>query len=80
MADLSSLIFTVLGVSFEVTSIIYTYAKDVKRASKDMQQLSNEIFALVGVLGELAPKLTVDRDRVTVRSRIPFVLVSIGLC
>lgn len=51
MADLSGIILTVLGVSFEVTSTIYTYAKDVKNASKDIQQLSNEIFALIGVLG-----------------------------
>ncbi|KAL8830489.1 MAG: hypothetical protein Q9191_001393 [Dirinaria sp. TL-2023a] len=48
MADLSGIILTVLGVSFEATSTIYTYAKDAKHASKDIQQLSNEIFALIG--------------------------------
>ena len=77
MADLSGLIFTVLGVSFEITSIMYSYAKDVKHASKDMQQLANEIFALIGVLRELIPKLRMDRDPVTVRSRTFFVLILI---
>lgn len=50
MADVSGLVLTVLGFSFEVASTIYSYAKDVKGAKNEIQQLSNEIFALIGVL------------------------------
>ena len=50
MADVSGLIMTVLGLSFNVTSMLYRYAKDVKGARGDIQQLSNELFALTGVL------------------------------
>lgn len=50
MADISGLIVTVLGLSLELTSTLYSYSRDVKAASKDIQQLSNELFALIGVL------------------------------
>ena len=50
MADISGLIVTVLGLSFELTSTLYSYSRDVKGASKDIQQLSTELFALIGVL------------------------------
>ena len=50
MADISGLIVTVLGLSFELTSTLYSYSRDVKGASRDIQQLSNELFALIGVL------------------------------
>ena len=50
MADLSGLILTVLGVSFEIASTLYSYSKQVKGASKEIQQLSNELFALIGVI------------------------------
>lgn len=53
MADISGLILTVLGVSFQVASAIYSYSSDVKDAKGDIQQLSNEIFALIGVLERL---------------------------
>ena len=50
MADLSGLILTVLGLGYELASTLYSYSKDVKGASRDIQQLSNELFALIGVL------------------------------
>lgn len=50
MADISGLVFTVLGMSFEVASTIYSYAKEVKSAKLEIQQLSSELFALIGVL------------------------------
>lgn len=59
MADFSGLILTVLGVSFQVASAIYSYSSDVKDAKGDIQQLSNEIFALIGVL----ERLKVNQDQ-----------------
>lgn len=53
MADISGLVMTVLGFSFRVASAIYSYSSDVKDAKGDIQQLSNEIFALIGVLERL---------------------------
>lgn len=53
MADISGLVLTVLGVSFQVASAVYSYSSDVKDAKGDIQQLSNEIFALIGVLERL---------------------------
>ena len=50
MADLSGLILTVLGLSFEISSTIYNYSQDVKAASDGMQRLSSELFAVIGVL------------------------------
>ena len=50
MADISGLILTVLGLSFQLASTIYSYSNDVKGASQDIQQLSNELFALIGVI------------------------------
>lgn len=50
MADISGLILTCLGLSFEVASAIYNYARDVKDAKQDIQNFSNELFALIGVL------------------------------
>ena len=50
MADISGLILTCLGLSFEVASTIYNYAKDVHNAKQEIQQFSNELFALIGVL------------------------------
>ncbi|MCJ1263937.1 hypothetical protein MMC22_003808 [Lobaria immixta] len=53
MADISGLILTCLGLSFEVASAIYNYARDVKDAKQDIQNFSNELFALIGVLERL---------------------------
>ncbi|MCJ1405083.1 hypothetical protein MMC11_008309 [Xylographa trunciseda] len=53
MADLSGLVLTVLGVSFDLASTLYSYAKDVKEAKNAIQQLSNELYALIGVLEHL---------------------------
>lgn len=50
MADVSGLALTVLGIAFEVASTIYNYAKAVHGARHEIQQLSNELFALIGVL------------------------------
>lgn len=41
MADVSSLILTVLGLSFNLASIFFSYAKDVR---------SDGLYALIGVL------------------------------
>ena len=56
MADLSGLILTVLGVSFDLASTIYSYTKDVKGAKNAIHQLSNELYALIGVLEHLKRK------------------------
>ena len=61
MADVSGLVLTVLGVSFQVASAIYSYSSDVKDAKGDIQQLSNEIFALIGVL----ERLKVNQDQIS---------------
>ena len=50
MADLSGLILTALGLSYELTSSLYTYAKSVKSAKDDIHKLSTELFALIGAL------------------------------
>ena len=50
MADVSGLIMTVIGVSLDLTSTIYKYSQDVKAASHGIRGLSNELFALIGVL------------------------------
>lgn len=50
MADISGLILTCVGLSFEVASAIYNYVKDVRDAKQEIQQLGNELFALIGVL------------------------------
>ena len=53
MADISGLILTVLGLSFNLASTLYTYAHDVKGARGDIKALSNELFALIGVFQHL---------------------------
>ncbi|MCJ1286866.1 hypothetical protein MMC26_006212 [Xylographa opegraphella] len=53
MADISGLVLTVLGVSFELASTLYSYAREVKEAKNAIQQLSNELYALIGVLEHL---------------------------
>ncbi len=53
MADISGLVMTVLDLSFNLASTLYTYAKDVRGARGDIQQLNNEPFALIGVLQHL---------------------------
>ena len=50
MADVSGLILTILGLSYQLASTIYSYSQDVKAASNNIQRLSNELFALIGVL------------------------------
>ena len=50
MAELSGLIVTVLGLSYELTSSLYTYARSVKSAKDDVGRLGAELFALVGAL------------------------------
>lgn len=50
MAGISGIILTCLDLSFELASTIYKYAKDVHDAKQDIQQFSNELFALIGVL------------------------------
>ena len=73
MADLSGLIVTVLGLSFEIASTLYSYSEDVKGASVQIRQLSNELFALIGVIEHIKlqrergtldqqPKSFIDND------------------
>ena len=50
MADLSGLVLTVLDLSFNVAKTLYSYAQDVKSAPHDIQSLSTELFALIGVM------------------------------
>lgn len=61
MAEISGLVLAVLGISFQVASAIYSYCRDVKDAKGDIQQLSNEIFALIGVL----ERLKVNQDQIS---------------
>lgn len=61
MTDIGGLVLAVLGVSFQVASAIYSYSSDVKDAKGDIQQLSNEIFALIGVL----ERLKVNREQIS---------------
>ncbi len=44
---------TVLGLSFELTSSLYNYARSVKSAKDDIQKLSTELFALIGALDHI---------------------------
>ncbi|KAL9609258.1 MAG: hypothetical protein Q9167_005959 [Letrouitia subvulpina] len=53
MADVSSLILTVLGLSSKVATTLYDYVKSVREAQNDIQRLNNEIFGLMGVLEHL---------------------------
>ncbi|KAL9037525.1 MAG: hypothetical protein Q9214_005666, partial [Letrouitia sp. 1 TL-2023] len=53
MADLSSLILTVLGLSSKIATTLYNYVTSVREAQNDIQRLSNEIFGLMGVLEHL---------------------------
>lgn len=61
MADISGLILTVLGLSFEISSSIYSYSQDVKAASDSIHRLSSELFALIGVLEHV--KLQKQREK-----------------
>jgi hypothetical protein len=51
--DLSSTILTFLGLTYGLTSTLYSYAREVKDAKRDIQDLSSELFALIGVLEHL---------------------------
>ena len=49
MVDVSGLILTVIGLSYQLASTICCYSQDVKVASNSIQRLSNERFASNGV-------------------------------
>lgn len=51
--DVSGLVATGLGLCFEVASALYSYGKDVKAAKKEIRDLSNELFGLIGALEHL---------------------------
>ena len=51
--DVSGLVLTSLSICFEVTSTLYSYGKQVKGAKRDIQNLSNELFGLIGALEHL---------------------------
>ena len=76
MADISGVILTVLGLSFEVASIIFKYSQNVKGAKTEIQQLSNELFALIGVLErmkrqqeQLSSSTLTDQSKVIVQEK-----------
>ena len=48
--DVSGLITTGLGLCFNVASTLYSYGKQVKGARRDIQNLTNELFGLIGAL------------------------------
>ena len=48
--DVSSLVISSIAIAFEVTSTLYSYGKQVKSARRDIQNLSNELFGLIGAL------------------------------
>ncbi|KAL9046164.1 MAG: hypothetical protein Q9214_000932 [Letrouitia sp. 1 TL-2023] len=48
--DASGLVVTGLAICFEVASLLYSYGKQVKGARRDIQNLSNELFGLIGAL------------------------------
>lgn len=72
MADISGLIVTVLGLSFELTSTLYSYSREVKGASRDIQQLSNELFSLIGVLEHI--KMQQERESLESQSKLPMAM------
>lgn len=51
--DVSGLVLTSLGIAFEVASTLYAYGRSVKGARRDIQNLSNELFGLIGALEHL---------------------------
>ncbi|KAL9609937.1 MAG: hypothetical protein Q9167_005333 [Letrouitia subvulpina] len=51
--DVSGLVVTGLATCFEVASLLYSYGKQVKGARRDIQNLSNELFGLIGALEHL---------------------------
>ena len=51
--DVSGLVLTSLGISFEIASTLYNYGKQVRGARRDIQNLSNELFGLIGALEHL---------------------------
>lgn len=60
MADVSGLIMTVLGISFQLTSTLFAYAKHVKDARGEIKQISNEAFALIGILQHIKMQDEID--------------------
>lgn len=55
--DASGLVLTSLGICFKVTSLLYSYGKQVKGARHDIRDLSNEVFGLIGALQHLGIQL-----------------------
>ena len=51
--DVSGLVITGLSICFEITSTLYSYGKQVKGARRDIQNLSSELFGLIGALEHL---------------------------
>jgi len=51
--DCATQAITILDFAFRISSQIYTYTKDVKEARRDIDALSNELFALIGVIERL---------------------------
>ncbi len=51
--DVSGLVVTGLGICFEIASTLYSYGIQVKGARRDIQNLSNELFGLIGALEHL---------------------------
>ena len=64
--DVSGLIISALAISFEITSTLYRYGKQVRGARTDIQALSSELYGLIGVLEHLKlqhePSLAGDEE------------------
>jgi hypothetical protein len=51
--DVSGLVLTVLGLSYQLTSTLYSYAAGVKNAKTEIKQLGTELFGLIGALEQV---------------------------
>ncbi|KAG8529472.1 uncharacterized protein KY384_006109 [Bacidia gigantensis] len=69
--DISGLVVTSVAICFEITSTLYKYGKEVKGARRDIQNLSNELFALVGALEHYKSRLERQATDAAERSAPP---------
>ena len=69
--DVSGLVFTCLGICFEVASTLYSYGKQVKGARRNIQSLSNELFGLIGALEHLKLQQKQQADQEAQSSQPP---------
>ncbi|KAI9847320.1 MAG: hypothetical protein M1837_002907 [Sclerophora amabilis] len=58
--EVGGLVLAALSITYELTSRIYTYTRDVKGAQTTIQGLSSELFSLIGVLEYIRPPVQPD--------------------